>query len=454
MGGLAICCINKNANEGNRKSNETMEGLDTEVEGEETSAEEKKRKYLGDNSEAYNHYSSTTLGKTSLKSENLVKNTEKTSKMPRKRSSKISKEDFEEMKLLGRGTFGKVLLVKKLSSGNLYAMKVLKKSVIKMKQQEVHTRTERKILETVDHPFIVNLHYAFQDEKKLYLVTEFQQGGELFWHLRREGVFKEARAKFYISEIVLAMEHLHANNCIYRDLKPENILLGEDGHIKLTDFGLSKFIMPKKEEKAFTICGTPEYLAPEIIIGKGYDKSVDWWSLGALLYEMLSGFSPFRITDNTDDRLDLKIYTKKIRMQPYFSEEAKSFIQALLTVNPKERLGSGVNGSSDVKSHSFFKGIDWNAYMNKTLTPPFIPRINNNNRSFGEPDLSNFDPVFTKENITDSSSERKDFPFSGENGPGSQFLFFNNLRKADNNYDGFTYIKKDNSFLEASSNNN
>jgi len=339
-------------------------------------------------------------------------------------------------------------------------MKVLKKSVIRLRHQEDHTKTERKILEKVDHPYIVHLHYAFQDEKKLYFVTEFMQGGELFYHLRREGVFRESRAKFYACEIILALQHLHENNCIYRDLKPENILLGEDGHIKLTDFGLSKMILSTRkgrEEKAFTICGTPEYLAPEIIIGRGYDKSVDWWSLGALLYEMLSGFSPFRNDDSTaaeskSDKLDLSLYTKTIKMPPYFSDEAKSFIQALLTVDPRDRLGSGPLGSENVKSHIFFQGVDWEAYMEKKVQPPFIPKITDTGK-IEDPDLSNFDPVFTRENIHDPSSEKKE-PFSGNNTNSDNTtenpLLFGIGRR--DNYDGFTYVKRDNSLLDCSTN--
>jgi serine/threonine protein kinase len=375
--------------------------------------------------------------------------------------NKISKDDFEQIKLLGRGTFGKVLLVRKISSDKLYAMKILKKDLVKIKNQVDHTKTERKILEQIDHPFIVSLYYAFQDQKKLYLVTEFMQGGELFYHLRKEGIFKESRAKFYLCEIVLALEHLHSNGCIYRDLKPENILIDIDGHIKLTDFGLSKIVLSKKDdERAFTICGTPEYLAPEVIMDKGYDKTVDWWSLGALFYEMLTGFSPFKTSQR--DKLDLKIYTRPVTMHAFFSDDVKSLISQLLKVNPKERLGHGPKGSQNVKNHAYFKNVDWETVRSKKIAAPFIPKIiDNNEKELGGqyiPDLSNFDPMFTKENVFEPQSEmkEKDYLTSGDeklnsgNQNGGDDLFTNSSREnnksnreysSGNNYDGFTYVK-------------
>ena len=357
---------------------------------------------------------------------------------------KICLNDFAVIKLVGRGTFGKVLLVNKISNGKFFAMKVLKKSLIKVKNQEDHTRTEREILEKIDHPFIVSLHYAFQDEKNLYLITEFMQGGELFYHLRKEGIFKENKAKFYLCEIVLALEHLHKNNCIYRDLKPENILIDCDGHIKLTDFGLSKLILSKKgEDRAFTICGTPEYLAPEVIMEKGYDKTVDWWSLGALLYEMLAGFSPFKLK-NSGDKLDLNLYTRKVVLYPFFSDEAKSLIEGLLTVTPKHRLGHGPNGSENIKSHPFFKNVDWTAVYNKQVIPPSKPKIKEENDQM---DLSNFDPMFTKENVFEPNSEKKNTLQEGSS-EGNNISNTQNYLNSTGNYDGFTYVKKSLCLLE------
>lgn len=339
---------------------------------------------------------------------------------------RISEEDFEKIKLLGKGTFGKVLLVRNLETDKLYAMKVLDKSSINIMNQEDHTKTERKILENIKHPFIVTLHFAFQNEKKLYLLTEFMQGGELFYHLRKERRFDEEKAKFYICEILLALDYLHSNNCIYRDLKPENILLGKDGHIKITDFGLSKQGIKSKEgDKAFTICGTPEYLAPEIILDKkGYNNTVDWWSLGVLLYDMLVGYSPFKQWDNNTKEqslgYDASIYLKKVYLPKYHTPEARDLIERLITVDPKNRLGA--NGSQEIKKHPFFSNINWTDVLNKKLTPPFKPLITH------ETDLNNFHAMFTEENIENT------LPIKSE-------------LNAEDDYEGFTYVNK-NALLE------
>lgn len=184
--------------------------------------------------------------------------------------------------------------MKETGAPQYYAMKVLKKANLLERNQIDHTKTEREVLQNVSSPFLMKMHYAFQTEDKLYMVMDFLNGGELFYHLRRELHFDEDRIRFYAAEIILGLEALHQNGIIYRDLKPENILLDEEGHIRLTDFGLSKQgIFKQNEDQTFTICGTPEYLAPEIIMGEGHGKAVDWWSLGTLIYEMLVGRPPF-----------------------------------------------------------------------------------------------------------------------------------------------------------------
>jgi serum/glucocorticoid-regulated kinase 2 len=202
--------------------------------------------------------------------------------------SKLTLDDFELLCVIGRGSFGKVLQVKKKDNGKIYAMKILNKKHLIARKQVAHTKTERKVLQSITHPFIVNLIYAFQTDAKLYMVLEFFNGGELFFHLKNQGKFSDERASFYAAQVVLAFEHLHKRNIIYRDLKPENVLLDDQGYIKITDFGLSKE-MNSPTELTHTFCGTPEYLAPEVIVGNGYGQPIDWWSLGALMFEMLTG---------------------------------------------------------------------------------------------------------------------------------------------------------------------
>jgi serine/threonine protein kinase len=225
--------------------------------------------------------------------------------------SKLTLDDFELLCVIGRGSFGKVLQVKKKDNGKIYAMKILNKKHLIARKQVAHTKTERKVLQSITHPFIVNLIYAFQTEAKLYMVLEFFNGGELFFHLKNQGKFNDERASFYAAQVVLAFEHLHKRNIIYRDLKPENVLLDDQGYVKITDFGLSKE-MTSPTELTHTFCGTPEYLAPEVILGNGYGQPIDWWSLGALTFEMLTGlvsifFYPLKILNYFSPRITMKV---------------------------------------------------------------------------------------------------------------------------------------------------
>ncbi|KAH3668466.1 hypothetical protein OGAPHI_002220 [Ogataea philodendri] len=299
-------------------------------------------------------------------------------------------EDFEILRLLGKGTFGQVFQVKKKDTGRIYAMKVLSKKIIVRKKEIAHTIGERDILvrtSSAESAFIVGLKFSFQTPVDLYLVTDFMSGGELFWHLQKEGRFSEDRAKFYIAELVLALEHLHDNDIVYRDLKPENILLDANGHIALCDFGLSKANLTSNGTTN-TFCGTTEYLAPEVLLDEsGYTKMVDFWSLGVLIFEMCCGWSPF-YADNTQQMYKNIAFGKVRFPKEILSPEGRSFVKGLLNRNPRHRLGA-INDARELRAHPFFNDIDWALLRQKKIPPPFIPHIAN------ELDTSNFDPEFT-----------------------------------------------------------
>jgi serum/glucocorticoid-regulated kinase 2 len=307
-------------------------------------------------------------------------------------SEKVKMEDFELLKVLGRGSFGKVMQVKKKSDGKVYAMKILKKRAIIARNQVEHTKAERKILQALQHPFLMTLRYAFQSKEKLYFVLDYFQGGELFFHLKNNRRFPEDVARIYVGEIALALGHLHSLNVIYRDLKPENILLDDNGHVCLTDFGLSKDVSP--DEKAHTFCGTPEYLAPEIVTGAGHDKAVDWWSLGILLYELTVGIPPF-YSQNVNEMYN-KIQHGVLRFPPFLSDNCKSLIVALLNRDPKKRCGSK-DDVDDIKTHPFFKDISFEKMMKKQIDVPYKPKVKNTGEG-----TDNFAPEFTNEPVVDS----------------------------------------------------
>lgn len=326
---------------------------------------------------------------------------------------KLTFHDFDKLKVLGKGSFGEVILVKLKANERYYAMKILNKKQVKLRHQEAHTRAERDLMVKINCPFIVNIKFAFQDQEKLYIITEFMQGGEMFFHLHREKRFTEEKTKFYVIEMVLAIDFLHKNKMLYRDLKPENIMIDSSGHIKLTDFGLSK-MCNKQKEKAYTICGTPQYLAPEILSDDGYDNTVDWWSLGCVMYEMLIGKAPFRIPRGA--YLSQDIYKRKIIIPDYVSNEANDLISQLLIPNPKRRLGHGIDGAEKIKAHPYFEGVNWDDAWNQKLEPPFIPSLTS------ETDLRYFDKMFTEEKI--EGSKVTEVPPS----------------VVSNDYNGFTYI--------------
>lgn len=312
-------------------------------------------------------------------------------------NAKIGPEDFELLKVLGKGGYGKVFQVKKLKGqdrGKIFAMKVLRKATIVRSPKDMdHTKAERNILEAIKHPMIVDLVYAFQTGDKLYLILEYLSGGELFVHLEREGIFLEDTACFYLSQITVALEHLHKNGIIYRDLKPENIMLNHEGHVVLTDFGLCKEAV-YEDGRTFTFCGTIEYMAPEVLTRSGHGKAVDWWSLGALMFDMLTGSPPF-VAQNRKSTID-KILKGKLILPGYLTNEAKDLIKKLLKRHASQRLGGGQDDARPIKSHPFFKHINWRDLVEHKVEPPFKPTIAN------EEDTSLFDKRFTKMTPVDS----------------------------------------------------
>nr|XP_055125498.1 ribosomal protein S6 kinase alpha-2 isoform X4 [Symphalangus syndactylus] len=308
---------------------------------------------------------------------------------------KADPSQFELLKVLGQGSYGKVFLVRKVKgpdAGQLYAMKVLKKATLKVRDR-VRSKMERDILAEVNHPFIVKLHYAFQTEGKLYLILDFLRGGDLFTRLSKEVMFTEEDVKFYLAELALALDHLHSLGIIYRDLKPENILLDEEGHIKITDFGLSKEAIDH-DKRAYSFCGTIEYMAPEVVNRRGHTQSADWWSFGVLMFEMLTGSLPFQGKDRKETMA--LILKAKLGMPQFLSGEAQSLLRALFKRNPCNRLGAGTDGVEEIKRHPFFVTIDWNTLYRKEIKPPFKPAV-------GRPeDTFHFDPEFTARTPTDS----------------------------------------------------
>ncbi|XP_056343904.1 ribosomal protein S6 kinase alpha-2 [Oenanthe melanoleuca] len=308
---------------------------------------------------------------------------------------KADPSQFELLKVLGQGSYGKVFLVRKIKgsdAGQLYAMKVLKKATLKVRDR-VRSKMERDILAEVNHPFIVKLHYAFQTEGKLYLILDFLRGGDLFTRLSKEVMFTEEDVKFYLAELALALDHLHGLGIIYRDLKPENILLDEEGHIKITDFGLSKEAIDH-DKRAYSFCGTIEYMAPEVVNRRGHTHSADWWSFGVLMFEMLTGSLPFQGKDRKETMA--LILKAKLGMPQFLSIEAQSLLRALFKRNPSNRLGAGFDGVEEIKRHPFFVTIDWNKLYRKEIKPPFKPAV-------GRPeDTFHFDPEFTSRTPTDS----------------------------------------------------
>ncbi|GAB2289562.1 hypothetical protein Dimus_023872 [Dionaea muscipula] len=340
---------------------------------------------------------------------------------------KLGPENFEILRLVGKGAFGKVFLVrKKVSFGvgdgdGIFAMKVMRKESIIKKNHVDYMKAERDILTKVVHPFIVQLRYSFQTKSKLYLIFDFINGGHLFFHLYRQGLFSEDQARLYTAEIVSAVAHLHKSGIVHRDLKPENILMDADGHVVLTDFGLAKEI--DESSRSNSMCGTMEYMAPEIIQSKGHNKDADWWSVGILLYEMLSGQPPF--THANRQKLQQRIINEKVKLPSFLTKEAHSLLKGLLRKDPSKRLGSGPGGADEVKSQKWFRSINWKKLEMKELQPKFKPNVG------GRDCTANFDQCWTTMPADDSPAPT---PTAGEH------------------FQGFTYVAP-NPFLSPNDNN-
>jgi len=330
--------------------------------------------------------------------------TTRTGKQPDQKRAKPSLEDFTLVRVLGKGSFGKVTLVRGKKDGNLYAMKVLSKpNVLKRKQVE-HTKTERRVLGGTSHPFVNSLHCAFQTSGKLYLVLNYCAGGELFFHLQKRGKFTLKETRFYAAEISLALSYLHTvKKVVYRDLKPENILLDLDGHVQLCDFGLAKDGVTDTSGGASSMCGTPEYLAPEMLDRKGHGTAVDWWSLGMVIYELLTGLPPWYTTDRK--KLFQRIKLAPLTFPESVPSQAKSLISGMMNRNPSLRLGNEIEA---LKSHAFFKGLNWDDVYHKRLGAPYKPCAMT--RDELDASLQNFEKQFTKMALQ-SEAEPTDFTY-------------------------------------------
>ncbi|TKR96003.1 hypothetical protein L596_010086 [Steinernema carpocapsae] len=308
--------------------------------------------------------------------------------------------DFDQIKTIGKGTYGHVVLVKHKESGTFCALKILRKEKMVRNAKDVkHIINERKILEKLDHPFIVGMYGSFKDNVYLYLILEFVNGGDLFFHLKSFIRFNECHARFYIAQIVLALEYLHSLNIIYRDLKPENVLLDRSGYIKLTDLGFATYT----SDKAWSHCGTHEYMAPEIVLGYGYGKAVDWWALGVLTYEFCAGDFPFRASSLTE--MFQKVCRGKVSFPTEFSSQLRSFLKRLLEVNPLNRLGNTPNGVYDLKKHQWIAMTNWEELYEKKTRAYFIPECK------GRGDPTNFDEYKDLE-IRDAEEDQFAYEFA------------------------------------------
>lgn len=298
------------------------------------------------------------------------------------KNTDISLSDFTFIKLLGSGASGRIFLVQKKSSSNYYAMKAMKKQEISKKKHQEYAFNELKILQKNECPYICSLKYSFQTQDFLYLAMDFLAGGDLFFHLRQENAFPEEKARRYTCEILCALEYLHENGVIYRDLKPENVLFDSKGHVRLVDFGLAKCC----DGRGNSLVGTPEYVAPEVLLKKKYDFAVDYWNLGCVLFEMLVGRPPF-VEKNLHEVLK-SIVNKELELPSGLSKEAGEVLNGLLEKDPKKRLRAPA-----LKKLGFFEGIDWEIIRKGEGTVPFVPELEN------ELDLRYFEKKYVEDEV-------------------------------------------------------
>merc|ERR1719412_1071465 len=298
----------------------------------------------------------------------------------KKRNAKVcSLKQLKTIGILGKGAFGVVSLVLDPLTKKSYALKAIKKHQIVELGQQSHILNEKHVMELLHNPFLVNLQNTYKDKYKVYFLLDVCLGGELFTLLRKRRYFDEPASKFYAACVVQAFDYMHGRGIIYRDLKPENLVLDERGYLKVTDFGFAKGV----EDKTYTLCGTPDYLAPEIVTGQGHGKGVDWWTLGILIYEMLASFPPF--FDDEPIETYRKIIKCRIKFPRYFTTEAKELIKSLLRAKATKRLGVIKGGAKNIRNHPWFNGFSWEGLTEFTLTPPIVPTVR------GADDISNFD---------------------------------------------------------------
>jgi serine/threonine kinase 38 len=364
----------------------------------------------------------------------------------RKGRQKLTIRDYESITIIGRGAFGEVHVCREIKTGNIVAVKKIKKDLIKEKNQIIHIRNEQLFMSKVKSPWIVELKASFQEDDYLYLVMEFLPGGDFMNLLIEKDKLTEEESKFYIAELILAVESIHNLDCIHRDIKPDNILIDKEGHIKLSDFGLAKVseklfdkdvmkdnsFNPKKHQKLYSCVGTAYYVAPEVLIKKGYGQEIDWWSVGVIFFEMLVGYAPFCAQETQEVCFKIINHEKYLQVpqEIKLSKEALDLMNRMIS-DPNKRLGK--NGSDEIKAHPFFKGIDWDN-LRKTMKPPFVPQLENDYDTKYFETVEKIEPFYPPPK---KLSKRKDieylgFTYKGEDNDNINKVYENVVQICDN----------------------